>query len=47
MEAKSYDEAKSSDEATKTIPKKYNLWNKEFVYFTWLFINYNCIIDSC
>ena len=20
---------------------------KEFLYFTWLFINYHCIIDSC
>ena len=26
--------------------QKYNLRNKKFLYFTCLFINYNCIIDS-
>ena len=26
--------------------QKYNLWNQKFPYFTWLFINYNYIIDS-
>ena len=25
----------------------YNLLNKKFLYFTCVFINYNCIIDSC
>ena len=27
--------------------QKYNLLNKKFLYFTCLFINYHCIIDSC
>ena len=45
-------EAKSKNKETKTIPtnfneKKYNLLNLKFVYFTCLFINYHCIIDSC
>ena len=26
---------------------KNNICDKEFVYFTCLFINYHCIIDSC
>ena len=29
---------------TKNIP---NLQNKMFLYFNCLFINYNCVIDSC
>ena len=31
----------------KNYYEKYNLWNKEFLYFTCVFINYNFIIDSC
>ena len=38
-------------EDTKPSPtnfnQKYNLWNKEFLYFTYLFVNYYRIIDSC
>ena len=41
MEAKSYNKAKSY-----TKKQKY-LLNKKFLYFTCVFINYNCIIDSC
>ena len=26
--------------------QRYNLLNKKFLYFTCVFINYNCIIDS-
>ena len=42
----------SYNEETKTIPtnfneKKYNLEYTKFLYFTCLFINYYCIIDSC
>ena len=44
-------EAKSNDE-TKIISinfneKKYNLQNIKFLYFTYFFINYYSIIDSC
>ena len=31
---------------TITIPKNI-IFEKKFLYFTCLFINYNCIIDSC
>ena len=39
-------------EETKTFwrniaEKIYNLWNTKFTYFTCLFINYHCIIESC
>ena len=37
-------EAKSYDEETKNIPKNKN---RKLLYFTCLFIYYNCIIDSC
>ena len=43
---------KITDEETKTDTtkfneKKCNLSNKKFLCFACLFINYNCIIDSC
>ena len=31
----------------RTKKQKYNLPKKKFLYFFCLFINYNCIIDSC
>ena len=39
------------DAEAKTIAKnfnekKYKLWNERFLYFTYLFVNYHCIIDS-
>ena len=37
-------EAKSYDEETKSIPKNKN---RKLLYFTCLFIYYNCIIDNC
>ena len=37
-------EAKSHDEETKNIPKNKN---RKLLYFTCLFIYYNCIIDNC
>ena len=41
----------SCDEETKTVPANFNeksiLQNKQFLYFTCIFINYYSIIDSC
>ena len=34
-------------EETKTIPKNITCKTKIFYFFTYLFINYHCIIDSC
>ena len=43
--------AKSNDEETnqfqEILIKKYNMQNTKFLYFTYLFINYHCIIESC
>ena len=44
--------AKLYNKETKTVTtnfneKKFNLQNKKIIYFTCLFINYHCIIDSC
>ena len=47
-EAKSNDKAKSNDEERKIFPTNFNEKNNtNFPYFTNLFINYHCSIDSC
>ena len=50
-EPKSYHEAKSYDKETKTILTNFNekssLQNTKLLYFTYIFINYNSITDSC
>ena len=40
---------KSYDEEIKTIPTNFNVKKvtSKFLYFTYLFINYHYIIDSC
>ena len=54
-ESKSHDKAKSCGEETKAISTKFNeksnlifiIYKSKFIYFTCIFIDYHCIIDSC
>ena len=51
VEAKLNSKTKSNNEETKTFPTNFNAktitYKTQKLYFTNLFINYHCIIDSC